>query len=199
MDWKKAYESITGEENGMVRQPFEENSQRGRQLHDRFVFRSILPEEAGQAAAIEAICFPPNEACTEARMRERVAVAPDLFLVAVDRETGKLAGFLNGLSTNERTFRDEFFTDISLHDPEGDHVMLLGLDVLPEYRGRGLAREIMFQYLRREKARNRKQVLLTCLEEKVKMYEKLGFCNRGVALSSWGGEKWYEMSCSLLL
>jgi hypothetical protein len=67
-------------------------------------------------------------------MKERVAKAPELFLVAVDRATGKLAGFLNGLSMDECTFRDEFFTDANLYNPAGKNVMLLGLDVLPEYR-----------------------------------------------------------------
>lgn len=163
-------------------------------LNERFEFRDILPEEADQAASIEQICFPPNEACSEKMMKERVAMAPDLFLVAVDRETGKLAGFLNGLSTDEYSFRDEFFTNAKLYNPAGRNIMLLGLDVLPEYRGQGLAKEIMYQYLRRERERDRQSVLLTCLKSKVKMYEKMGFQNHGIAESSWGGEQWYEMS-----
>lgn len=72
--------------------------------------------------------------------------------------------------------------------------MLLGLDVLPEYRGQGLGKEIMFQYLRREWERDRGMVILTCLENKVKMYEKMGFTNQGIAESSWGGEQWMEMN-----
>lgn len=162
-------------------------------LNERFEFRDILPGEADQAVAIEKICFPPNEACSETSMKERIAVAADLFLMAVDRNTGKPAGFLNGISTSEHSFRDEFFTDATLHDPAGKNVMLLGLDVLPEYRGQGLAREIVFQYLRREQGRGRKMVILTCLQSKVKMYEKMGFHNNGIADSSWGGEQWYEM------
>ena len=63
---------------------------------ERFIFRNIMQEEAEQAARIEEICFPPNEACSAAMMRERVAKAPELFLVAVDRRSGKIAGFLNG-------------------------------------------------------------------------------------------------------
>lgn len=165
--------------------------------HRRFAFREILPEEADQAACIERICFPPNEACSEAMMKERAIRVPELFLVAVDKETGRLAGFLNGLATNEPSFRDEFFTNAGLHDPAGSNVMLLGLDVLPEYRGQGLAREIMSQYLCRECERGRKQLILTCLESKVKMYEKMGFRNNGIAESSWGGEQWFEMSCML--
>ena len=75
--------------------------------------------------------------------------------------------------------------------------MLLGLDVLPEYRGQGLARAIMFQYLRRERERGREAAILTCLDSKVKMYEKMGFEDRGIAQSSWGGEQWHEMICKL--
>ncbi|MDE6674744.1 MAG: GNAT family N-acetyltransferase, partial [Acetatifactor sp.] len=67
-------------------------------ISEHFEFRNILPGEAGQAVSIEEICFPPNEACSEKMMRDRIAKAPELFLVAVDKETGKIAGFLNGLS-----------------------------------------------------------------------------------------------------
>jgi hypothetical protein len=52
-------------------------------------------------------------------MKERVKTAPELFLVAIDRSTGKMAGFLNGLATDETIFRDEFFTDASLYNPKG--------------------------------------------------------------------------------
>ena len=75
--------------------------------------------------------------------------------------------------------------------------MLLGLDVLPEYRGQGLAREIVSRYLDRERRKGRKAVLLTCLESKVGMYEKMGFRDRGMAQSTWGGEQWHEMDCGL--
>lgn len=162
-------------------------------IQERFVFRNILPEEADQAAAIEKICFPPNEACSEAMMKERIAEVPELFLVAVDRESGKLAGFLNGLATNEDSFRDEFFTDAHLYNPDGANVMLLGLDVLPEYRGQGLAKELVSLYLARERDKKRSQVILTCLHSKVGMYEKMGFLDLGIAESSWGGEQWHEM------
>mgnify|MGYP001047265781 CR=1 FL=1 len=166
-------------------------------INNYFEFRDILPGEARQAVRIEEICFPPNEACSEKMMEERIAKAPELFLVAVDRESGKIAGFLNGLSTEESKFRDEFFTDAELYDPAGRNVMLLGLDVLPQYRGRGLAREIVARYLDRERERGRKTVFLTCLDSKVEMYERMGFTDLGMAASSWGGEQWHEMRYSL--
>ena len=109
----------------------------------KFVFRNIHPSETDQAVIIEQICFPPNEACSEKNMKDRIERAPELFLVAVDKETGKIAGFLNGLATDESEFRDEFFTNADLYNPNGKNIMLLGLDVLPEYRRQGLATELV--------------------------------------------------------
>ena len=134
-------------------------------MTDNFEFRSIHPDEVEQAIAIEQICFPPNEACSPKAMTERIAKVPQLFLVVIDKSTGKLAGFLNGVATDEEKFRDEFFTDIDLCDENGKNVMLLGLDVLPEYR----------------------------LEQKVEMYKKFGLQDLGIADSTWGGEEWHEM------
>ena len=105
---------------------------------DRFEFRCIRPEETQQAIEIEQICFPPNEACSPKSLTERIKATAETFLVAEDKETGKLAAFLNGVPTDEEAFRDEFFTDISLSNPEGKNIMLLGLDVRPEYRMKGL-------------------------------------------------------------
>lgn len=162
-------------------------------LENRFEFRNIDPEEALEAVDIEQICFPPNEACSKQSMLERIRVAPDMFLVAYDTEHHRIAGFLNGLATDEIAFRDEFFTDATLHCATGASVMLLGLDVRPEYRGEGLATAIVAEYVRRESANGRKRLVLTCLESLVGMYEKMGFVNNGIADSTWGGEAWYEM------
>ena len=163
-------------------------------MTDKFEFRDIHQEEIEQAVEIEQICFPPNEACSPKSMRERILHTPETFLVAVDKETGKVAGFLNGIATGENVFRDEFFTDITLHNPEGKNIMLLGLDVLPEYRHQGLAREIMNRYVSREQAKGRKCLYLTCLDGKVEMYKKMGYTDDGISGSMWGGEKWHDMS-----
>lgn len=173
-------------------------TRQARDLEERFEFRMIRPKEAEEAADIEQVCFPPHEACSRPMMYQRIKTAPELFLVAEDRRTGKLAGFLNGLATGETTFRDEFFTDAGLHNPSGMHVMLLGLDVLPEYRGQGLARHLVEEYRRRQQACGRTLLILTCSASKVDMYRKFGFTDRGMANSSWGGEQWHEMTCPLV-
>lgn len=166
-------------------------------LYERFEFRSIRPEEAEEAADIEAVCFPPNEACLKEHMLARIQAAGDLFLVAVDRKSGRLAGFLNGIATNEMSFRDDFFTDASTHNPDGKTIMLLGLDVLPEYRRQGLGRELVFHYCRREEEKGVRRMVLTCHADKVKMYKKFGFRDLGESASQWGGEQWHEMDIIL--
>ena len=88
-------------------------------ISERYEFRNIKQNEAEQAAEIERICFPPNEACSKKHMKDRVAGIADLFLVVIDKENGKMAGFLNGLATDDEILKDEFFTDASLHNPEG--------------------------------------------------------------------------------
>lgn len=151
-------------------------------LNEKYIFRNIRQEEITQAAEIEKICFPPNEACSYEHMEKRVDKAPELFLVAEDRATGRIAGFLNGLATDREHLTDDFFTDAEVHDPNGKNIMLLGLDVLPEYQHQGLGRE---------------KLILTCLPDKVEMYQKFGFKDHGIGGSVWGGEAWHEMSVEL--
>ena len=82
--------------------------QSNKALHEKYEFRDIRRDEIEQAVRIEAICFPPNEACTYEHMAPRIENAPDLFLVAVDSKTGKMAAFLNGLATNREHLTDDF-------------------------------------------------------------------------------------------
>ena len=72
----------------------------------------------------------------------------------------------------------------------GKNVMILGLDVLPAFRGMGLARELVRSYAERERG---KRLVLTCLARLVPMYLKFGFRDLGESASVWGGEKWHEM------
>jgi len=166
----------------------------------RFLFRHLDPsnnDERQRAIDIELICFPPNEACRPEDMQRRFDKASDIFLVAVDRSTGLVAGFCNGVATNDTRFTDKFFTDISAHEPEGKNVMILGLDVLPEYRGMGLASAIMARFLDEQRAAGRERVYLTCLDHLVKMYEGMGYTDNGTSDSVWGGCAWHEMEVRL--
>ena len=166
-------------------------------LLERYQFRQIRPEEGVQAAEMDRICFPPEEAKPMKIMCEYAEKIPEQFLVAVDRKTGKVAGFLCGIGSDEKGFSDAFFTDTRLHDPAAQTEYLLGLDILPEYRRQGLARELLRLYGIWSQVRGRHRMVLTAHEEKVGMYEKLGFKDLGISGSTWGGGIWHEMECRL--
>ena len=44
------------------------------------------------------------------------------------------------------------------------------------------------------KEKGRKEIVLTCLDEKVEMYKRFGFVDLGMSDSVWGGEEWHEMT-----
>ena len=46
-------------------------------IEEQFELRNIGIEEAEEAAEIERICFPPNEACSRQMMLERIRKAPE--------------------------------------------------------------------------------------------------------------------------
>lgn len=189
---------------------------RNEQLQSQFEFRSVDRSEAEQIVEIEHLCFPEAEACSRRSMFDKIELDPDTFLVAVHREQeGKIAGFLNGISTDEMYFRDEFFTDARLHSKDGKNLMLLSLNVHPEQRGRGLARELMYRFLAREQLRREARMnvqssvpdnapeiaqsvaVLTCHTDKIPMYRGMGFELRGRSASTWGGGIWNEMALEL--
>jgi len=158
-----------------------------------FEFRKMHPDEAEQAVAMESICFPPHEQNPAEAVRAAVREANDTTICAIDPATGKLAGMIMGLATDDEHFRDDFLSTPALHNPGGKNVMITGVEVLPEYRRQGLASEMMRRYLSAEKAKGRACAVLTCLDDKVAMYEKMGYTDFGLSASVWGGEQWHEM------
>ncbi|MEG2296948.1 MAG: DUF6429 family protein, partial [Clostridium sp.] len=86
-----------------------------KEMNCKYEFRYIHLDEAEQAADIEQICFPSNEACSREMMKDRIKVASDFFLAAIDKETENIAGFLNGIITDEYSFRDELCFEHMMH------------------------------------------------------------------------------------
>lgn len=164
---------------------------------NRIIFRNIRESETDQAAEIERICFSNEEACTYEMVQDRMQYAKEMFLVAEDAESGKIAGYITGVATKEEKFCDQFFFRGSLHDPSGKNVMILGLEVLPAYRMQGIAKELVKTYAQRQKEQGREKMILTCKSALVKMYEKMGFADMGISASVWGNTHWHEMVCDL--
>ena len=142
--------------------------------------------------AVEARCFPLEQAATREQFRERLQFYPEGFWLLW--EDGHLISFLDGMVTDSPQLTDEMFADASLHDPEGDWQMIFGLNTLPEHRNRGYAGRLIRQCIEDSRNGGKKGVILTCLQEKISSYEKFGFSCEGISPSSHGGAVWYQMS-----
>lgn len=155
------------------------------------LIRRAEPDEGTVLAKIEAACFPAAEAASEPVIRERLAAFPENFLVAEINE--KPVGFINGGVTDEPYLPDEMYHNISLHNPEGRYQTVFGLNVLPDFRRRGIAEELMRSLIRNTKERGKAGVILTCKDHMIHYYEKFGFVNYGPADSCHGGSFWNDM------
>lgn len=156
----------------------------------------IKIRQAGQSdidrvTMVEARCFPPEEAAGKEIFKERLTTFPDSFFVA--EVHGEIIGFINGCVTDERTIRDEMFEDSSLHKADGTYQSIFGLDVLPEYRNRGVAAALMNYLIEDARKRGRSGLILTCKDRLIHYYEKFGYANLGVSDSVHGGAVWYDM------
>ena len=139
----------------------------------------------------ERLCFPPLEAAPRESFEQRLKVYFDSFLVA--EENGRIIGFINGSITNERVICDEMFKDITHHKPDGDYQAIFGLVVVPGYRGKRIARQLMEELIIRTRAKGKRGLILTCKEHLIEFYSSFGYQNLGVSGSTHGGAVWYDM------
>lgn len=142
-------------------------------------------------AAVEAECFPPAEAATQAELEQRLAVYPDHFWLLFDGD--RLVSFVDGMVTNDACLQDEMFEDASLHREDGAWQMIFGVNTLPDYRKQGCAERLLRRAIEDARAQGRRGLVLTCKEALLHYYGKLGFVNRGKSPSVHGGAVWYEM------
>lgn len=154
--------------------------------------RTATMEDLAAVAAVEATCFPPNEAATAADFSARLAVYPNHFWL-LEQEDGALVSFINGMVTDEPLLRDEMYENAALHQENGAWQMIFGVNTLPDYRRQGCAGRVMERVIADAKAQGRRGCVLTCKEELIHYYETFGFQSEGVSRSTHGGVVWYDM------
>lgn len=80
--------------------------------------RTASLADAAALAAVEAACFPPAEAATAAEITDRLAYYADHFWI-LEEDDGTLVSFVDGMTTDEPTLRDEMYETAALHDEDG--------------------------------------------------------------------------------
>lgn len=161
--------------------------------------RQVRASDLERCCAVEAACFCPAEAADPDSVAVRMRTYPQGFLVAevmVDNAP-MVVGMVNSGATSKDDISDEAFKKLVGHDPDGRNLVIFSLAVLPEWQGRGLARQLMEAFARRAAALGKERILLICKEYYIGLYERLGYRNLGPSASSHGGASWYEMVLEL--
>lgn len=168
-------------------------------MDDEVTIRRVRSGDWEACCAVEAVCFPPEEAAEPDSVAERIRVFPQGFYVA-EAESGAgpvLAGMINSGATHKGDITDEAFKKLVGHEPDGANMVVFSLSVRPEWRGRGLARRLMERFVRESRTQGRRRVLLLCKDPLVGFYGRLGFRDGGLSVSTHGGAAWHEMRMEL--
>lgn len=153
--------------------------------------RQVHISDLEQLLRIENEGFSKEEAATQDAFIKRIELIPDTFIVA--EKEGKILGYINGPVIDQPYITDELFTSIKRNPKRGGYMSVLGVAVSKEARKQGIATLLLKRFEELAIEKEREGITLTCKEELVPFYEKLGFLNHGLSESTHGGVTWYNM------
>ena len=155
------------------------------------IIRPACSTDLKAIADIEAASFPSAEADSLEMIAFRLNVMPDLFLIA--ELDNRLVGFINALPTNVERLDNDFYVEKPNVDVNADGVAAMSLDVDPLHRKRGIATQLMNDFLTQAQICRKQFVTLVCKADKIHYYQRFGFNDVGVSTVTLGGAQWNDM------
>lgn len=153
--------------------------------------RKATLADLDEITALEAVCFPVAEAASRESFEWRLKTYPQHFLIMeID---GKIVSFCNGPITKESDLIDEMYDSPAYSDEQGEWQMVFGLATHPDFQNRGLASQLMKQFIKEAREEGRKGVVLTCKETKIVFYSTFGYQDEDISTSTHGGVPWHQM------
>lgn len=162
-----------------------------KQLKLKISIEKLNADSLESIAEIEKKCFLPAEAADIEDFRVRFT-SPAFSCYGAFDENGELIGFVDGACYSEPKLPDELYHDISRLKSDGEWSVVFGVNVLPEYRRKGIAGKLVSRFVQESKNAGKKGVVLTCKEVYRPLYEKLGFKWQGISESTHGGAVWND-------
>ncbi|MNS58252.1 Acetyltransferase (GNAT) family protein [compost metagenome] len=153
--------------------------------------RNVHTTDLAQLLLIENEGFSIEEAATKGTFMERIRLIPDTFIVA--EKEGKILGYINGPIIDQPYITDDLFKEITENPKSGGYQSILGLAVSRQARNQGISKILVRNMEELVEENERKGITLTCKQELVPFYEKLGFVNHGISESTHAGVCWYNM------
>lgn len=154
--------------------------------------RQAADTDIPRLTVIEAECFPAAEAASEEDLAARFAVFGDHFWVL--EADGEIVAFIDGMVTDSPVIFDELYSQPHAHTRHGAYQTVFGVNTIPAARGRGYAAILISRLIEQARQEKRTGVILTCKEELIDYYKKLGFSLDGVSGSAHGGARWHDMT-----
>ena len=140
---------------------------------------------------LEKKCFPVAEAATRESFESRLKVFGEHFWLLTEND--RIISAVNGLCTDIPKLQDAMYEDAGMHNPKGEWQMIFGVETLPERQGEGLATHLLKHVIEECRQQGRKGIVLTCKDELIGFYEKVGFVHEGKSASEHGGVPWNDM------
>ena len=153
--------------------------------------RTATMADLEAVAAVERSCFPAAEAATAEQFAERLKYYGEHFWLLFLE--GELVSFVDGFVTDNKDLTDEMYERAELHNKNGAWQMIFGVNTVPEHRKKGYAELLLRRVIEDAKKQGRKGLVLTCKQELVHYYARLGFVDEGVSASVHGNVVWYQM------
>ncbi len=158
-------------------------------------FRTAVPADTDRCFEIETDAYEGDEAATREKIARRIAQYPDGFLIL--EQDAATIGFINSGCAQVVDMSDEAFKDLEGHDPGAKNVVILSVVVDPSEHGKGHARRLMTEFIKRMKENGKSHIYLMCKDHHVALYERFGYRYLRPSASDHGGVAWHEMSLTL--
>jgi len=153
--------------------------------------RNVKESDIERLLIIENEGFTKEEAATKEAFLERIALIRDTFIVA--EKEGKVIGYVNGPIIPSPYITDDLFKSIRQNPHTGGFQSILGLAVAKDARNEGIANLLMDKLKKIVIENKREGITLTCKDELISFYKKLGFKNHGLSESQHAGTDWYNL------
>lgn len=158
-------------------------------------FRQVRRADLDQCTNLEKLCYADQEAATREHIEKRIETYPDGFFVA--ETNGKIIGMINCGATHMDDITDELYMQLTGHVRNGKNNVIFSIAVHPDYRGRGLAHELINLVIETSTKKQKQAVHLLCKKQQIDFYQHLGFGSVKLSSSSFNNSSWYELSFSL--
>ena len=163
---------------------------------DHVIIRRVEVQDLADCFNVESVCYS-TEGATRERIRKRIALFPEGFLVALVDD--HVIGMINSGSTNKDDITDEAFKAMVGHEHNGANIVIFSLAVSPEFQKQGIANQLMLRFIEASKKLGKQKIMLICKSSLIDYYQKHGFIYVGESTSTHGGFKWHEMFLPLQL